>query len=393
LLKSLAGRRPQSKSALPPVDAITAGGSVCVRGDAAFLLIGSRKAVFSQEQQQLYELDDTAAYVWCRLEEEAPAEAIAKELVKRGMTTAAAETAVVGLLERWLQSGLLEFIADGLRLSPPPAKAISIAIAGVRAQLAFSSERLARLVVPCVAHLETAEAPEVAFELLERGDLVHIFQDAQHVSLVGSRQVWPVVQRCLMEAIIGRLGADFVLHTATLVKDGRALLVTGRPGAGKTTLSFALDASGFDLAGDDIAILKADGRVEGVPFTPAVKAGSWPLVAGLRDDVGDTPVYKRLDGRSVRYVRPRRYARAAAYPVEAVVFLHRRATGGAALTPVEPFDGLSRLIDGALAADGAMTPGRLKALDRCVSDARLLELSYARLDDAASALERMWHAA
>jgi len=389
LLKSLAGRG--LKSALPSVEAVIAGGKLRVRSGVCFCLIGNRKAVFSQEQQQLYELDDMAAFVWCRLEERASAVVVAEELVQRGMAPAAAQAAVVGLVETWLQSALLDFTTD--RLPPAPAHVIHIACAGVRARLAFSSERLARLVVPCVAHLETAQAPEISFELHGRGDLVHIFQDARHVSLVRTRQVWPVLQRCLTEAIIERLGADFVLHAATLVKDDWAMLITGRPGAGKTTLSLALDAAGFGLAGDDIAILHGDGRVSGVPFPPAVKAGAWPLVAGFRDDVGDTPVHKRPDGRSVRYVRPRRYAPAITYPVRAVVFLHRHASGSTVLDPVEPFDALSRLIGGALSADHTMTPGRLKALERCVSGARLLELSYARLDDAVSTLERMWHAA
>ena len=66
---------------------------------------------------------------------------------------------------------------------------------------------------------------------------------------------------------------ELVFDAAALVRNGRMLLVSGHPGAGKTTLTLALVDAGFGFAGDDLALLNSEGRVTGVPFAPAIKAG------------------------------------------------------------------------------------------------------------------------
>jgi energy-coupling factor transporter ATP-binding protein EcfA2 len=307
------------------------------------------------------------------------------------MASAAAEAAVLGLVEVWLQNSLLDYSAGDGRFSTPP-HTISIEICGVRARLGFSSEPLAHLVVPYVSHLQTKAEPEIDFELHECGGVVHLFKESRHVSLLRSRQALPVIQRHLTEAIIGRLGSEIVLHAASLVKNGRALLISGRPGAGKTTLSLALEEAAFKFGGDDIAILDRTGGIRGVPFAPAVKAGSWPLVETFRSDLRTNPIHRRLDGRRIRYVKPRRYAPAKSHPVKAIVFLVRRGSGDPALEPLEPIKAISNLIGGAFAADHQMTVPRLKALVGCVTQAGLYRLSYSRLDEAVALLERMWHA-
>jgi hypothetical protein len=353
--------------------------------------VGGRKAIFTQEQQRLFELDDVAAYVWCRIEEGGPPAAIVEELAQRGLSPDGADTAVLSLVETWLQQELLQFVPASGRFAPP-AHALDIEIADLRARVGFSHETLADRVVPFLAHLQTTADPVTAFALHATGSLVHLFEDRRHLCLMRGRQVLPVLQRYLTEAILARLGTSFALHAATLVKDGRALLVHGRPGAGKTTLSLALDAAGFRLGGDDIAILDDRGRVRGVPYVPALKAGSWPVVQSFRPDVHEHAIHQRLDGRRVRYVPPVRFAPARNQPVKAIVLLNRRGSGSPTLKEVEPLTAISSLIETAYSPDHKMTAGRWKALVRCVSQARVYELSYARLDKAVNLLERMWDA-
>jgi hypothetical protein len=353
--------------------------------------VGGRKALFAERQQSLFELDDAAAYVWCRIEEGGSPAAITEELAQRGLSPEGADTAVLGLVETWLQQALLQFVPAAGRFAPPP-NAIDIEIAGLRARVGFSHATLADRVVPYLAHLKTTADPVTAFALHATGDLAHLFEHRRHLCLMRARQALPVLQRYLTEAILARLGTSFALHAATLVKDGRALLVHGRPGAGKTTLSLALDAAGFRLGGDDIAILDQKGRVRGVPYVPALKAGSWPIVQRFRPDVGTHPIHQRLDGRRVRYVPPIRFAPARSHPVKAIVFLSRRGSGAPALKELEPLTAISSLIGTAYSPDHRMTAIRWKALVGCVSQARVFELSYARLDKAVNLLERIWDA-
>jgi hypothetical protein len=384
-------REPHIKPALSVVQSALAGGRLSARSGVSFCLVGGRNAVFAEAQQSLFELDDAAAYVWCRIEEGASPATIVAELVERGLSPDGADTAVLGLVETWLQRALLQFIPAAGRFAAP-LHAIDIDIAGLRARVGFSHEALAARVVPYLAHLETTADPVTAFALHAIGDLVHLFEDRRHLCLMRARQALPVLQRYLTEAILARLGTSFALHAATLVKDGRALLVHGRPGAGKTTLSLALDAASFRLGGDDIAILDAKGRVRGVPYVPALKAGSWPIVQRFRADVREHPVHQRLDGRRVRYVPPIRFAPARSHPVKAIVLLSRLGSGAAALKEVEPLAAIASLIGTAYSTDHRMTAARWKALVGCVSRARVFELSYARLDKAVNLLERMWDA-
>jgi hypothetical protein len=384
-------REPHIKPTLPVAPSAFAGGRLSARSGVSFCLVGGRKAVFAQEQQCLFELDDVAAYVWCRIEERASPAAIVEELVQRGLSPDSADTAVLGLVETWLQRALLRFVPAAGRFEAPP-HAIDIEIAGLRARVGFSHDPLAARVVPYLAHLKTTADPVTAFALHATGDLVHLFEGRRHLGLMRAHQALPVLQRYLTEAILARLGSSFALHAATLVKDGQALLVHGHPGAGKTTLSLALDAAGFRLGGDDIAILDAKGRVRGVPYVPSLKAGSWPIVQRFRTDVRDHPVHRRPDGRRVRYVPPVRFAPAKSHPVKAIVLLGRRGCGAPALREVEPLAAISSLIGTAYSPDCRMTAVRWKALVGCVSRARAYELSYARLDKAVVLLERMWDA-
>src|SRR5204862_778830 len=55
-----------------------------------------------------------------------------------------------------------------------------------------------------------------------------------------------------------RLSAETV-HASTVAKDGRALLITGPSGSGKSDLALRLLDRGFTLVSDDQTIVKKDG--------------------------------------------------------------------------------------------------------------------------------------
>lgn len=75
-----------------------------------------------------------------------------------------------------------------------------------------------------------------------------------------------------------------MLHSAGIVKKGRAYLFLGKSGAGKSTLSKLAAAAGAEVISDEINLLrpvKGGFRVYGSPFWGEMRAdgrqGSWPL--------------------------------------------------------------------------------------------------------------------
>lgn len=58
--------------------------------------------------------------------------------------------------------------------------------------------------------------------------------------------------------IAGHAHHYLLLHAAVLEKNGRALILPGSPGAGKSTLTAALSLSGFRLLSDEMALIDRD---------------------------------------------------------------------------------------------------------------------------------------
>jgi len=71
------------------------------------------------------------------------------------------------------------------------------------------------------------------------------------------------------------------LHASSLVKEGKAVLICGESGAGKSTTAAALLQHGFELLSDDISLIQLDakGEVEVLPGFPHLKL--WPESAEL----------------------------------------------------------------------------------------------------------------
>ena len=82
------------------------------------------------------------------------------------------------------------------------------------------------------------------------------------------------------------------MHGSTVAKDGRAVLITGASGAGKSDLALRLIDRGFTLVSDDRTIVKRDGdRLVASP--PPTIAGKLEIRGvGIVDmpNVGDVPV-------------------------------------------------------------------------------------------------------
>lgn len=72
------------------------------------------------------------------------------------------------------------------------------------------------------------------------------------------------------------------LHAGAVALDGRAALIVGQSGAGKTTATIGLARSGFDYLTDDVVLLDAEGNVRGSRKPVGLRSPS-PIILGLDD--------------------------------------------------------------------------------------------------------------
>ena len=88
-----------------------------------------------------------------------------------------------------------------------------------------------------------------------------------------------------------RISAE-TLHASTVASDGRAVLITGPSGSGKSDLALRLIDRGFTLVSDDRTVVKRDG--DRLLAAPAPNIGGKLEIRGIgivdMDSVGDVPL-------------------------------------------------------------------------------------------------------
>ncbi|HEX8907528.1 MAG TPA: hypothetical protein VF771_21985 [Longimicrobiaceae bacterium] len=163
------------------------------------------------------------------------------------------------------------------------------------------------------------------------------------------------------------------LHASAVAVDGRALLVVGAPGAGKSTTAAALAALGHPLVADDVVALRAgDGGIEALPAYPWLRL--WPssaeMLYGSRDALPPiVPGHAWWDKRFLDLSEREDAFAAEPLPVGAVYLLEPRsdAVDGAEVTDAEPVEALLTLVAHTYAqylTDAAMQAAELPVLAR-----------------------------
>ncbi len=196
-----------------------------------------------------------------------------------------------------------------------------------------------------------------------------------------------MVRAKLLAEVLRQRNYELALHAAALLRNGRTLLLCGKPGSGKTTLAVGLIQAGFGYAADDVTLLDAAGQGIGLAFAPGVKSGSWPILGEYFPELDGSAIYRRPDRKRVRFLLPKNHVPSGPRPVGWVVLLCRKRDTEPSLQVIDPTDILSGLLNGALARNEQLSSTAFDVLCQVIRSVQGFRLTYARLDDAVHLLK------
>jgi HprK-related kinase A len=297
-----------------------------------------------------------------------------------------------GMPEAALQALSTAQIAHALR-----GEGLSLRVADFRCLVQSSSARLAEPLRLLYAAYEASDTVQGFYDFrLQLDERRAWFGAACEVEFrwrghppmppLPASQAHPLFEWGLNWSVATLCGADIVAHAAVLARNGRAIVLPGQPGAGKSTLCAALALSGWRLLSDELTILARDsGHVMGVPRPISLKEASIDVIRSLFPDaVLSEPVRDTRKG-AIAYVRPPDasvQAGAERVPVGFIVFPIYRSGSGLSVEPISRAQALARVLDqtfnvGLLGAQG------FEQLARVVAGAACYTMTY---DDMPRAL-------
>jgi hypothetical protein len=355
----------------------------------SFLLLDEQPAVFSAATQKLYALNKVAALIWCGLEKREPSSMVVDRLVSSGVSPADATNYVNRASRRWLRLGLLQVDIrsfDELVV----ASSFNVSLGRLTWTFQVTSERLARLLLQLFDNHEPPRESGNRLKIIEADGLVHVFDNDKRVLTCVMDDVVPSTKAYLTQQLVTQCAPDIAFHAACLRHHAKTVLISGGPGAGKTTLALQLVQHGLEYCADDIVLIRQDGSVAGVPFAPTIKSGAWRILKQAHPSLENVAVHRRPDGKHVKYLTALAMAKNGnVYPAGWIVFLKRRSGGAAKLAPLRRLDVLKRVIKSSFSADGRMSHAALISVKNMITQADLFELSYANVGEASAAILAM----
>lgn len=350
--------------------------------------VDGRWILFSERRQKLFELNDAAACLACRLSDGATYESLLDDLLREGLDHANAAAGIREMLMAWSKEDLA--VADCSFTSDPYEDWQSIELAGLTTSVSYGTRQLSAKIAPSFQHLQADLRPgSTAYELVSCGDFALISRNREPAAIMAAQQAAPTLKTFLTEDILHAWKGFTALHAACLAHKQHALLLCGSPGAGKSTLSVALEATGFAYGGDDITLMDHSGLVRGVDFAFTAKERSWQLLREFRSDLRDHQIHRRLDGKRVRYLPPLYPGLSDWMPVRWIIRLRRRSGVPSTLIRRGRVDALSDLLGEAYSKSGRTRVEDLHMLLDVLSDVQCYELQYSDLNEAVRALGRM----
>ena len=204
------------------------------------------------------------------------------------------------------------------------------------------------------------------------------------------RLAMPFAEWGLNWCICGHAHQFLIFHSAVVEKAGRAAILAGPPGSGKSTLCAALLGRGWRLLSDEMALLDpARGRLLPIPRPVALKGASIGLIEGLVPRLQIGRVFDSTHKGTLAHLRP---------PIEAVERQAEPALPGWVVFPTHAENAETRLVPLRKAAAflrlekncfnyDALGRPAFDALSRLIEAAECYELPFAQVAGAAELVD------
>ncbi len=240
---------------------------------------------------------------------------------------------------------------------------------------------------PALAHLEVPAAePDTALEILETR--------SGHVLVEG---IAPLAYSPRLERITPRLKSELLrlalqqhryfleLHAGVVSNGQKCLLLPAAPGSGKSTLTAALVAAGFQYFSDEVALLEEPNLdIRPVPISVSVKSGAFNILTPLHPGLARSAEHTREDFETVRYLSPPaaalRYDPNRTYPAGWIVFPRYSPGVSTELRPIRRADALARMMREILVVAKPLDRRAVRSLVDWIRRVECYELPNSSLD-------------
>jgi hypothetical protein len=387
-----------------------------LRRDLAALPLDDELVIFSEETQCLVGLNASAAFVFRRLREGAPASELAHSLESERL-------AAPGEADRWVMITIDALESHGMFADGRPPKTGSVGnigedqyhadrIATMPPYASFhgAAERRYRLLGTCalvrfamleqmqrvdtvLGHLATDDniEPTVVVDIQgvrhdRRGPVrSYIYRDGEPLEFTtGLHRLAPVVKAALWQSAVNAHDFLFYIHAGVVGTGENCILLPATAGSGKSSLTAALTHKGFNYFSDEVALIEPRTfQVPPVPLAICVKETGWELIGRYYPELLTVRSHERNDGKVVRYFAPSRGAlQRASAPVSHIIFPRYELGARTEIKPVARAEALGRLMGECLALRQRLNLLNVKEVIDWIAGVDCYTLTFSSLDEA-----------
>jgi hypothetical protein len=372
--------------------------------------VGEQGLLLDPGRRKLYALNTCATLIWCLLKE-------GKSLAEAGRLLVEQFAVPVDIAQSYLADVLAQYdalstasetlVETHTPLRPGVAyRGNARRDAGVAATYSlldrvfhvhYDSMRLFEAVHPLLRH----RTPTNGMSHGNVGDIAVVTVDDGVIVVAGDQAIGSArmpeeaaaaVRACLTQLAVSSSGGLCAIHAGALCRDGRALLLPGEAGSGKSTLSAGLAARGFDMLSDDTVVLSGDPPLaRSMPMGLCLKQGACAVLEADYPQLPSLPQWRRPDGKLVRYLMPNDdlswAAPDTALAVRWLVFPRYHPDSNTALLPLPRHEALARLLRGVHFLSGPLDAANLDRLIAWMERIDCFELPLSSLDEAGALIE------
>lgn len=321
-------------------------------------------------------------------------EEIAFQIAETSQDHVDALHAVTTVIEAWDRAGLLSQVAPNFPAPvsyKPPSHARSLHVGGIagNSEILTSDTVLGEQIDTILGHLRPRSAKQrTQLWAQPSADGFAVFRDERplsgQISLDAARFV---LLHEVAQIACGEQDVAAVFHAGCVQRQGRALVLCGTSGQGKSTLTFDLVDAGCEYLGDDHIPLHRDAK----------SAMAFPTAAGIKHTAWDLPQIKRLQDRfglsthtpreGVRYLplhRATSLSIGEKSPIAALVFPHFHPDNIFEITRITPEQALIQTLQAGSRLSHSHKSD-IAPLAKFLNDTPAYDLHYSTSDQSVSA--------